>query len=130
MCSRGSGSATGATLTHPRPPQMQGRESGSKPPPGSNPHVQAVLPSPLFPLEGGMTQPDPLEGLRPGGDARARTDGAGGEPGAPARLPRSIRVLEAARVEEALAGSPGSLEAPTEGQASGQVGLSWKHLTP
>ena len=109
---------------------MQGRESGSKPPLGPNPHVQAVLPSPVFPLKGGMTQSDPLKGLRPGGDARACTDAAGEEPGAPARLPRRIRVLEAMRVEEALAGSPGSLEAPTEGQASGQVGLSWKHLTP
>lgn len=29
-----------------------------------------------------------------------------------------------------VTGFPGSLEAPTEGQASGQVGLSWKYLTP
>lgn len=81
---------------------MQGRESGSKPPPGPNPHVQAVLPSPVFPLEGGMTQSDPLESLRPGGGTRACADGAGGEPGAPACLPRRTRVLEAVRVEEAL----------------------------
>lgn len=38
----------------------------------------------------------------------------------PCRLKRHFQVT----------GIPGSLEAPTEGQASGQVGLSWKHLTP
>ena len=110
---------------------MQGRESGSKPPPGPNPHVQAVLPSPVFPLEGGMTQSDPLEGLRPGGGTRAcamvqmgsrehlHVFLAGPAFWKPCGLKRHFEVT----------GFPGSLEAPTEGQAGGQVG-SWKHLTP